>query len=82
MQFDAQNKCGLKTLFAERSIEVTYHNPARLDYGAYQIAAITLDGVVVKFDRATGTAQIDRAVLVALDPDRSHTLDVMLGDRT
>jgi cellobiose phosphorylase len=81
-QFDAQNKCGLKTLFAERSIEVVYHNPARLDYGAYQIESITLDGVPVKFEQAAGAAQIDRAVLAALHPDRLHTLDVTLGDRS
>ena len=78
-QFDTQGQCGLKTLFAGRSIEVTYHNPARLDSGAYQIEAITIDGVAAQFDRVAGTARIDRAVLAALDPDRSHTLDVILG---
>jgi cellobiose phosphorylase len=81
-QFDVRGQCGLKTLFAGRTLEVTYHNPARLDYGAYQIAAIAIDGVTVKFDRVAGTAQIDRKVLTALDPDRSHTLDVTLGNRS
>ena len=38
-------------------IDVTYHNPARLDYGAYQIEAITIDGVAVKFDRVEGAAR-------------------------
>jgi len=78
-QFDAEHKCGLKTLFAERSIEVVYHNPAQLEYGAYQIEAITIDGVAVKFDRNDGAARIDRAVVAALAPDRLHTLDVILG---
>ncbi|CAG0937102.1 cellobiose phosphorylase [Thermoflexales bacterium] len=78
-QFDAQNRCSLKTLFAGRSIEVVYHNPVRLDYGAYQIEALTIDGVAVKFDRVEGAARIDRPALAALDPDRSHTLDVILG---
>jgi cellobiose phosphorylase len=78
-QFDAQGQCGLRTLFAGRLIEVTYHNPARLEYGAYQIEAITIDGVAVKFDWVNGTARIDRAVLAALSPDQSHTLDVILG---
>jgi cellobiose phosphorylase len=81
-QFDVRGQCGLKTLFAGRTLEVTYHNPARLDHGAYQIAAIAIDGVTVKFDRVAGTAQIDRKVLTALDPDRSHTLDVTLGNRS
>ena len=44
-----------------------------------EIEAITIDGVAVKFDRVDGTARIDRAVLAALSPDRSHTLDVILG---
>ncbi len=78
-QFDAQGQCGLKTLFAGRTLEVTYHNPARLDQGAYQIEAIAIDGVAARFDRAAGAARIDRAVLAALDADRSHTLDVTLG---
>jgi cellobiose phosphorylase len=78
-QFDTEGRCGLKTLFAGRSIEVVYHNPARLEYGAYQIAAITIDGDAVKFERSGGAARIDRAVVAALHPDRSHTLDVILG---
>jgi cellobiose phosphorylase len=78
-QFDVQGQCGLKTLFAGKTLEVTYHNPARLDYGAYQIEAITIDGVAAKFDRVEAAAQIDRAVLAALDPNRDHTLGVILG---
>jgi cellobiose phosphorylase len=78
-QFDAQGRCGLQTLFAGRTIDVTYHNPARLDFGAYDIEAITLDGVAVQFERVGGGARIDRAVVAALDPDRSHTLDVRLA---
>jgi cellobiose phosphorylase len=78
-QFDAQGQCGLKTLFAGHTIEVVYHNPARLECGTYQIEAITIDGVAVKFDRVAGAARIDRAVLTALDADRPHTLNVILG---
>jgi len=81
-QFDAQGQCGLKTLFAGKTLEVTYHNPARLDYGAYQIEAITIDGVAAKFDRVEAAAQIDRAVFAVLDPNRDHTLDVILGVKT
>jgi len=78
-QFDAQGRTGLKTVFAGRSIAVTYHNPLRLECGAYQIISIALDAVAVQFDRVGGGARIDRAVLAALAPDRSHTLDVILG---
>lgn len=78
-QFDERNRCSLKTLFAGRTLEVVYHNAARLDYGRYQIEAITLDGVAVQFDRVGGAAWIDRGVLAAQPPDRSCTLDVILG---
>jgi cellobiose phosphorylase len=78
-QFDAEHQCGLKTLFAGRLIDLTYHTLAQLEYGAYQIEAITIDGAAVKFDRVDEAAQIDRAVVAALAPDRSHTLDVILG---
>jgi cellobiose phosphorylase len=80
-QFDTQGQCCLKTLFAGRTIEVVYHNPARLEYGSYQIEAITIDGAAVKFDRIEGAVQIDRAVVAGLSPDQSHTLDVILGTK-
>lgn len=79
VQFDAQQQCGLKTLFAGRALDVVYHNPAQLEYDAYHIAAISIDGTAVKFDRVVGAARIDRAVVAALTPDRTHTLDVTLG---
>ncbi len=82
VQFDAQNRCGLTTIFAGRTIDVIYHNPARLDAGAYQIQAITIDGAAVKVDRMGTAARIDRALVAALEPGRPHTLDVILGART
>jgi hypothetical protein len=78
-QFDTQGRCGLKTLFAGRAIEVTYHNPLHLPHGAYQIKSVALDGVAVTFDRVGRAARIDRAVIAAITPDRTHTLDAILG---
>jgi cellobiose phosphorylase len=78
-QFDAQGRCGLQTLFAGRALDVTYHNPLRLEYGAYQIKSVALNGVTAKFERIAGAIRIDRAVVAGLSPDRTHPLDVILG---
>jgi cellobiose phosphorylase len=84
VQFDAQDRCGLTTIFAGRAIEVIYHNPARLDAGEYQIQAITIDGAAVKVDRADAgaAARIERALVASLEPGRPHTLDVILSAGT
>ena len=43
-QFDQNGKARLITRFADRELEIIYFNQARLDYGDYQIHAVSLDG--------------------------------------
>jgi cellobiose phosphorylase len=56
-QFDENGRATLRTLFAGRSLEVTYHNPERLDYGAYRLAELHVDG------ETAGTIQGDQALV-------------------
>jgi cellobiose phosphorylase len=76
-QFGAYGSATLGTVFAGRRLNVAYHNPAGLDYGAYRIQEIHVDG-----ERAAGEwaseARLPRAVIEGLDPDTSHQIDVYL----
>ncbi len=78
-QFDAAGQAYIETWFAGRRWRITFHNAARLDYGAYQIHAVRLDGEPVALARTSDTIVLPRARLMALSTDALHALDVILN---
>ncbi|MBN1666993.1 MAG: cellobiose phosphorylase, partial [Anaerolineales bacterium] len=62
-QFDQQGYASLITLFAGRQVEITYHNPERLDYSQYQVGAVAINGKEVAFSSQEGKARLAREVL-------------------
>ncbi|MGC9395115.1 MAG: GH36-type glycosyl hydrolase domain-containing protein, partial [Anaerolineae bacterium] len=80
-QFDENGDAAIHTLFADRQLDITYHNPARLDYGDYAIEAVTLNGEPVSFEQRGHAALLPRAALLALAEGQTHTLDVYLVAR-
>jgi len=78
-QLDADGRAGVLTLFADRKLHVTYHNPAGLPYGEYAIREIQLDGKAAPFTLDGDAAILPRDTLVALTEGRTYNLDVMLG---
>jgi cellobiose phosphorylase len=48
-QFDQNGNTCLKTMFANKIIELRYHNPQLLEYGSYQIDTILLNEKLVSF---------------------------------
>ncbi|MBI5959934.1 MAG: cellobiose phosphorylase [Chloroflexi bacterium] len=77
-QFDEADTAQILTLFAGKRLEVTFHNPARLNCGEYRVNHITLDGTEVAFDR------VDNAVIIGRDliesrRDQQPRLRVELG---
>jgi len=38
------DEAGAETLFADKTLHVVYHNPAKLGYGAYRIGAVQIVG--------------------------------------
>ncbi len=80
-QFDAQGQASVQTRLAGQALTVCYFNPQHLDYGAYAIAAVELDGAAVPFRREAGAVVVDRAQLAARPPDQAHTLRVSLAQR-
>ena len=77
-QFDVQGNAAIFTLFADRSLNITYHNPDHLAYGNYTISEIELNDVPLPFERSYNTAIIPRKELLDLAKEQTHTLDVHL----
>ncbi len=81
-QFDRRGVASLRTIFAKRRIEITYHNSDQLDFGKYQIEAIKIDGNPVSFDRTGTGAVLARQVIQELSPDQIHSIVVTLVKRS
>ncbi len=77
-QFDADGQASALTLFADRTLKVTYHNPDHLPWGTYTIAGIQLDGEEVSYERLGRAAILPRSTLTALGGQEAHSLDVLL----
>ena len=78
-QFDETGEAEVATLFAGRRLRVVYHNPSRLDFGAYDIHAVELDGRPVPFEEHAGAALLPRKMIVGLDEGKTHRVDVSLS---
>jgi cellobiose phosphorylase len=78
-QFNADGKAAVLTLFADRKLNITYHNPAHLPYSEYAVQEIRLDGQPVPFALDGNAAMLSRDAIVALAEERTYNLDVMLG---
>ncbi len=49
-EFNARNTAAVTCQFAEKRITVEYHNPNKLDAGAYQIKEVVANGAPIAFD--------------------------------
>jgi cellobiose phosphorylase len=78
-QFDDRGEAAVHTQFAGRDLEVVYHNLGRLDYGAYAIRQMAVDGVELPVTREDGGIRIGREAITGLDPRMTHRLYVELG---
>ncbi len=78
-QFDAQGRASVMTVFAGRRLEIVYVNLERLDYGAYRVQAVRLDGNEVAFERRGAGALLARDVIAALDGGMAHRIEVVMG---
>ncbi len=78
-QFDENGDAAIHTLFADRQLNIVYHNPEHLDYGDYAIETIKLDGESVSFEHRGHAALLPRVTLLALEEAQTHMLDVYLA---
>jgi cellobiose phosphorylase len=75
-QFDQNGKARIITRFANREVEITYFNQARLGYGDYQISAASLDDQPVESTRLS--ILIPRSRISTLAPDKIHRIEIVL----
>ena len=75
-QFDLEGRARVITCFAGRKLEIIYINQAHLDYGDYQIHAVSLDGQLVEC--AGLSAIISRSRISSLTPDEIHRIEIRL----
>ncbi|MRN53150.1 GH36-type glycosyl hydrolase domain-containing protein [Paenibacillus monticola] len=78
-QFDAEGKASIKTIFAERELEVVYTSTGSSVYGEYQIHSVTLNGIKVTLQRVSEGVLISRDLLSALPAGKSHLVEVELA---
>jgi cellobiose phosphorylase len=78
-QFKADGTATALTLFADRRLNVIYHNPAGLDHDKYGIMEIKINGRPVQFGRQDRCAVLPRGVIASLEVAGTHQLEVMLA---
>ena len=79
-QFDASGKASVSTLFADRRLNIVYHNPTHLDYGQYEINEISIDGRPVQLQRPGNATILPREVINALTDSMVHCFDVTIAN--
>ncbi|MDQ0191905.1 GH36-type glycosyl hydrolase domain-containing protein [Paenibacillus wynnii] len=77
-QFDAEGKASIKTIFADRELEVLYKNTEGSGYGEYQISSVLINGVQVTLQRVSEGVLIPRAELISLQVGQCHLIEVEL----
>lgn len=78
-QFDAEGKASIKTIFAERELEVVYTSTGSSVYGEYQIHSVSLNGSEVTLQCVSEGVIIPRDLLSALPAGKSHLVEVELA---
>jgi cellobiose phosphorylase len=78
-QFAVDGKASVRTLFAGRRLEITYHNPARLTYGQYAVTEISISGKTQPIQPGGSRVFLKREVITALAREAVHSVDVVLG---
>lgn len=78
-QFDDRGEAAVRTEFAGRDLEIVYHNPSRLEYGAYAVQRVVVDGVDLPVTRDDQGIRIAREIIAGLNTKVSHCLNVELG---
>jgi cellobiose phosphorylase len=75
-QFDSDGKARIVIRFANRDLEITYHNPEGLEYGNYGIHSVSLDERLI--DLAGSPVIIPRSLIASLKPGRTYQVEVEL----
>jgi len=77
-QFDSDNQASVKTLFADRMLNIVYTNSDLSDYGDYEIRSLTINGESVSGHHLNGGCIIRREIIEGLSSKETHTIEVVL----
>jgi cellobiose phosphorylase len=78
-QFDADGNAQIITLFAGKIIQVSYHNPMRLEYGQYCLSGVSLNGMPIPDPAECGKTVLARE-LIAKASAQTVVIDVHLDE--
>jgi cellobiose phosphorylase len=79
-QFSQEGQASVKSVFAGKNVTVRYQNLSRLDYGAYIIREVKVNGREVDFERFdNGAVRLCRSVIEKING--SLDIDVTLGEK-
>lgn len=62
-QFDQDGNASLKSIFANKIIELHYHNPEHLEYGSYVVDSILLNKKPVSYSSIKNGATVQRQII-------------------
>ncbi|MNC70209.1 hypothetical protein D3C75_1209930 [compost metagenome] len=78
-QFDQDGKASIRTVFAERGLDVVYSSTSGAEYGECQIHSVMINGAEVTLQRVSEGVLIPRCLLAALPEGEVHLLQVELA---
>ena len=78
-QFEPGSQAAARAQFAGRELEIVYRNPHRLDYGAYTIESVAIDGEAWPVTPGGKSVRISRDAIAACAPSVRHQVIVTLG---
>jgi cellobiose phosphorylase len=80
-QFDKEGKAEVRAFFAGKRLAITYLNPGHLDYAAYRVKSLSVNGKDVRFQSPTPkSAKILKKDLASLFTQTTNTVQVLLGN--
>ncbi len=61
--FNAQDRAGIRTLFADKLLDITYINKRELGVKEYQTAEVKINGISVDFESKAAAAVVERSLI-------------------
>jgi cellobiose phosphorylase len=76
--FDEQGKAAIKTIFADKLLNITYLNSNQLGVDDYQVQEVKINGQIVNFENKAGAAVVERS-LISESAEEELKLEVVLN---
>ncbi|MGM0507927.1 MAG: GH36-type glycosyl hydrolase domain-containing protein [Fusobacteriota bacterium] len=77
-QFDEDGKAKIKTIFADKNIQVIYNNSKNLEVSEYKITDVKINGKKVNFEIKDGITKIKRKSIEDLSDGEMNKIEVTL----